>query len=131
MRDSFRDCKFMYGSPLFRLYYEFPMNLSLKGTVVLDPDGRWENEDRCDDLFKDPDEYGYISTQLTHLPRCIGYDCGNLLSYLPIYDLQLSDKQIYLQKKFESTPCVVHANFFQQMRNVPFRHRSDSVVVTQ
>ena len=79
---------------MFRLHYEFPMNPSLKGTVVLDPDGWWENEDRHDDLFEDPNEYGYVSTQLTHLPRCMGYDCGNLLSYLPIYDLQLSDKQI-------------------------------------
>ena len=61
----------------------------------------------------------------------MGYHCGNLISYLPIYDLQLSDKQIYLGKKFELTPCVVHANFFQQTRNIPFRHGSDSVVVVQ
>ena len=121
----------MYRSLLFRLHYEFPTNPSLKGTVILDPDGWWENEDRCDDLFEDPNKYGYVTTQLTHFPRCMGYDCGNLLSYLPIYDLQLSNKQIYLRKKFELTPRVVHANFFQQMRNVPFRDRSDSVVVTQ
>ena len=44
--DTFRDCKFVYGAPLFCNHYEFPTNLSLKGEVINDPDGWWENEDR-------------------------------------------------------------------------------------
>ena len=37
-RDMFRDCKYVYGSLLFRYHYEFPTNPSLKGGVVNNPD---------------------------------------------------------------------------------------------
>ena len=31
----------MYGSPLFRVHYEFPTNPSLKGSAVNDPMLNW------------------------------------------------------------------------------------------
>ena len=43
----------------------------------------WDIEDRESDLFEDADEYGYVATQLTHLPRFATYDAGNMLSYSP------------------------------------------------
>ena len=33
----FRDCKFVYGSPLFRQHYEFPTNPSLKESNEHEP----------------------------------------------------------------------------------------------
>ena len=36
--DTFRDCKYVYGSPLFRYSYEFPTNPAMKGNVVNDPE---------------------------------------------------------------------------------------------
>ena len=34
--DSFRDCKYVYGFPLFRHLYEFPFNPAMKGDIVND-----------------------------------------------------------------------------------------------
>ena len=90
----FRDCKYVYGSPLFRHHYEFPTNPLLKGDMVNDPINWWDINDRDSGIFEDADEYGYVSTQLTHLPKCI-YDIGNILSYLPIYDLNVPKEVLY------------------------------------
>ena len=79
-----RDRKFVYGSPLFRQHYEFPMNPSLKGSNN-EHGPWWDIEDRELDLFEDADEYGYVATQLTHLPRFASYDAGNMISFSP-YD---------------------------------------------
>ena len=41
----------------------------------------------CDSIFKrilDPNDFVYVATQL--LPRSMRYDCGNMMSYLPLYD---------------------------------------------
>ena len=57
--DMFRDCKYVYGSPLFRHLYEFSTNPAMKGDVVNDPKNWWE----------------------------IVNDCGNLMSYLLVYDV--------------------------------------------
>ena len=81
-RCVFRDCKFVYGSPLFRQHYEFPMNPSLKESNN-EHEPWWDIEDCESDLFEDADEYGYVATQLTHLPRFASYDAGNMLSYSP------------------------------------------------
>ena len=59
-RCVFRDCKFVYGSPLFRQHYEFPTNPSLKESNEHEP--WWDIEDRESDLFEDADEYGYVAT---------------------------------------------------------------------
>ena len=44
-QDVFRDCKYMYGSPLFRQHYEFPMNPSLRSPVIEDVGNWWDIED--------------------------------------------------------------------------------------
>ena len=36
------------------------------------------------DPFQDADNNGYLATQLSHLPKVMGYGPGNLLSYLPL-----------------------------------------------
>ena len=77
----FRDCKFVYRSPLFRQHDEFPTNPSLKES---NNEPWWDIENRELDLFEDADEYGYLATQLTHLPKFASYDAGNML-YSP-YD---------------------------------------------
>ena len=38
IKDTFRDCKFVYRSPLFRLHYEFPTNPTMKGNVINEPE---------------------------------------------------------------------------------------------
>ena len=126
--DTFRDCKYVYGSPLFRHLYEFSTNPAMKGDVVNDPENWWEIVDRHKDIFEDANDFGYVATQLSHLPHCIGYDCGNLMSFLPVYDVNLNMKcNIKLRQNSRS----VHLNFFQEARNKFFNDRSDSVVVGQ
>ena len=130
-RHVFRDCKYVHGSPLFRLHYEFPTNPSFKGHVVNDPDNWWAIQNRDEDLFEDLDDFGYIATQLTHLPKCIGYDWGNVLSYLPIYDLNISNEANYHQKRMGLTSRSVHANLLRQVKTLPFKFRTDDVAVAQ
>ena len=127
----FKDCKYVYGAPLFSAHYEFPTNLSLRGMVVNDPDNWWDIKERDSDIFEDADEYGYVSTQLTHLPKCLGYNVGNILSYLPIYDLNISNELSYMRKRIELTPRLVHANFLCQSKTLPFKFRTDQVAVAQ
>ena len=107
MKDISRDCKCVYSSPLFWIHYEYPTNPSLKGIVVNDLDNWWDIEERDSDIFEDPDEYGYVSTQLTHLPNCLGYNFGNVLSYLPINNLALSNELMCTSKCIELTPRLV------------------------
>ena len=130
--DIFRDCKYMYRSPLFRVHYEFPTNPSVKGSPVNDPMlNWWDIENRDEDISEDADDYGYVATQLMHLPKCIGYDLGNVLSYLPIYDLQVSKESIHQQKHIELTPGSVTLNFLCQSRMLPFKFRTNQVAVAQ
>ena len=130
-RDVFRDCKYVYGSPLFRWYYEFPMNPSLCGPVIEDVGNWWDIEDQDSNIFEDADDYGYMAAQLSHLPKCIGYDVGNLLSYMPIYDLHVDQRVLYYKKQIELTPPKVLSNFLCQSRTLPFKFRSDEVAVAQ
>ena len=71
-------------SPLFRYHYELPTNLHAKW---IDQHVAWLMQQRLrptrtDDVFEDADEFGYVSTQLTHLPRLVGYDMGNMLIFI-------------------------------------------------
>ena len=75
----FRDTKHVYGSPLFRHHYECPTNQSLMHHV--EQDAWWDINHREDDCFLDSDKYGYVASQLTHIPQLIGYDYGNVLTY--------------------------------------------------
>ena len=105
----FRDCKFVYGSPLFRQHYEFPTNPSLKESNEHEP--WWDIEDRESDLFEDADEYGYVATQLIHLLRFAGYDAGNMLSYSGSFNAHLRE---------ELTASKTLLDFLRQTRTLPF-----------
>ena len=74
----FRDTKHVYGSPLFRHHYEYPTNPSLMHHV--DQVAWWDINHREDDCFLDSAKYGYVASQLTHIPQLIGYDYGNVLT---------------------------------------------------
>ena len=92
----------MFGSPLFRQHHEFPTNPSLCGTGI--QNGHWwEIDDRDSNIFEDADDYGYVATQFTHLPKFISYDIGNLLVYRPIYDSMTNESNLYLIKRSELT----------------------------
>ena len=64
-------------APLFRYHYELPTN----------PDAKYIDQQiqnqvlRREDPFQDADEYGYIATQLTHLPKLVSFDPGNMLTF--------------------------------------------------
>ena len=62
----FRDTRHVYGSPLFRHHYEYPTNPSLMHHV--DQVAWWDINHREDDCFLDSDKYGYVASQLTHIP---------------------------------------------------------------
>ena len=70
-----------------------------------------------------------MATQLSHLPQCIGYDCGNVLSYLPVYDIAISDAAHHVRKKHLLTSQSVHTQFFHETRTKFFADRSDSVAI--
>ena len=70
-------------APLFRYHYELPTNPSAK---YIDQHMAWlvqmRNQVlRQEDPFQDADEYGYVATQLTHLPRLVAFDAGNMLTF--------------------------------------------------
>ena len=48
----------------------------------------WDVNHREDDCFLDSDKYGYVASQLTHIPQLIGYDYGNVLTYSEHIDNQ-------------------------------------------
>ena len=72
-----------------------------------------------------------MAAQLSHLPKCIGYNIGNILSYMPIYDLHANQRVLYYKKRIELTPPKVLSNFLRQSRTLPFKFRSDKVPVAQ
>ena len=47
----------------------------------VDQDAWWDINHREDDCFLDSDKYGYVASQLTHIPQLTGYDYGNVLKY--------------------------------------------------
>ena len=78
-----RDCRHVALAPLFRYHYELPTNPSAK---YINQHMAWlvqmRNQVlRREDPFQDADEYGYIATQLTHLPRLVAFDAGNMLTF--------------------------------------------------
>ena len=54
---------------------------------------------RHSDPFQDANEYGYVATQLSHLPRLNGYDPGNLLSYIPLYGNRMSTNDLITKRR--------------------------------
>ena len=116
-----RDCRHVTLSPLFRYHYELPTN----------PNAEWIDRDvvnqlvdiwrpnRKLDVFQDPNEYGYVASQLTHLPRMLGYEFGNILSY---------DRD---GCRLEDASEATYVRSLMQEVYVPFNERSDTVALQQ
>ena len=123
----FRDTKHIYGFPLFRHHYECPTNLSLMHHV--DQDAWWGINHREDDCFLDSDKYGYVASQLTHIPQLIGYNYGNVLTYSEHIDNQPNN----LEARIKTT--LHEPNLMRALRKevpvLPFNLHSDPVAVVQ
>ena len=77
------DCRHIALAPLFHYHYELPAN---PGVKYIDQHMAWlvqlRNQVlRMEDPFQDTDEYGYVASQLTHLPKLVAFDPGNMLTY--------------------------------------------------
>ena len=87
----------IYCSPLFRTHYDHPTNPRILGENELVNGDWWKGCTRHSDPFQDANHYGYVSTQLSHLPTKMGYDPGNLLTYLPLYGSKMNTKDLITQ----------------------------------
>ena len=68
-----------------------------------------------------------MATQLTHLPKMLGYDIGNILTYSPLYDARPNKNLDYFHKRERLTPLAVVSSFLEQSRALPFKYRTDEV----
>ena len=66
-----------------------------------------------------------MATQLTHLPKLVGYDPRNLFSYIPLYD----NDRISTKKLINASR--VYESFFYETQNRTFKIRSHSVALAQ
>ena len=115
-----RDCRHVCLSPLFHYHYELPTNPNaewIDQDAVNRLNDQWR-PDRKLDVFQDPNEYGYVASQLTHLPRMLGYDFGNSLSYDETDRLNNSTEATYLKSLFKEV-------------FIPFNQRSNAVALQQ
>ena len=71
---------------------------------------------RHEDPFQDADEYGYVATQLTHLPRLVAFDAGNMLTF--------GEDPTRLSEE------AVNRTFLKDL-NREFRHRTDTSAIVQ
>ena len=116
------DCRHVGLSPLFHYHYELPTNL---GAKWIDQHVAWLMQQcviptRTDDVFQDTDEVGYVSTQLTHLQRLVGYDTGNMLTFVD------NSEGVY-----NLTDESVNQTFWQDVMNFPFKQQTDMTAVIQ
>ena len=114
----FRDCRHVALAPLFRYHYELPTNPSAK---YIDQHMAWlvqmRNQVlRREDPFQDADEYGYVAMQLTHLPRLMAFDAGNMLTF--------GEDHTCLSEE------AVNRTFLKDL-NREFRHRTDMSAIVQ
>ena len=114
----------VYGSPLFRMHYEHPTNPRMRR----DPfGGEWWLCNHQSDPFRDADDNSYVATQLSHLPKMLGCDPGNLLSYLPLYDVNGQE----ICSKSNITSRNMHEHFFYETKHKRFKDRLNSVALAQ
>ena len=59
-----------------------------------------------------------------HLPILNGYDYGKLLSYIPLYGIRMSTKDLI-------TECRFYKSSFHEVSQCPFSAGSDSVALAQ
>ena len=121
----FRDTKHVYGSLLFRHHYECPTNPSLMHHV--DQDAWWDINHREDDCFLDSDKYGYVESQLTHIPQLIGYDYGNVLTYSEHINNQPNNLEARIKTTLHG-PNLMRA-LRKEVPMLPFNLCSDQVAV--
>ena len=126
--DIFRDTKFTYGSPLFRQHYEHPTNPSLSN--VDEEVAWWDINSREDDCFKDANDDGYVATQLSHLPRLIGYDFGNVIMYRALRGNK-EGARLYDLKQSNLSGVNVIRKLINETSELPFNLHSDSVAIVQ
>ena len=126
--DIFRDTKYTYGSPLFRQHYERPTNPSLSN--VDEEVAWWDINSREDDCVKDANDYGYVATQLSHLPRLIGYDFGNVIMYRALKGNKEGER-LYDLKRSNLSGVNVIRKLINETSELPFNLHSDSVAIVQ
>ena len=115
--DIFRDTKYTYGSPLFRQHYEHPTNPSLNG---VDDDEAWcDIDNRENYCFQDANDFGYVATQLSHLPRLMDYDFGNVLTYRSVSDNEEGARLYDLCRPSLSNTSVMK-KLFHETSELPF-----------
>ena len=112
------DCWHVALAPLFHYHYELPTNPSVK---YIDQHMAWlvqlRNQVlRMEDPFQDADEYGYVTSQLTHLSKLVAFDPGNMLTYGED-STRLSEEN-------------VNRTFMSDLK-LEFRQRSDMSAVVQ
>ena len=123
----FRDTKHVYGSPLFRHHYEYPTNPSLMHHV--DQVAWWDINHREDNCFLGSDKYGYVASQLTHIPQLIGYDYENMLTYSEHIDNQPNNLEACIKTTLHG-PNLMRA-LHKEVVVLPFNLHSDPVAVVQ
>ena len=123
----FRDTKHRYGSPLFRHHYECRTNPSLMHHV--DQDAWWDINHKEDDCFLDSDKYGYVASQLTHIPQLIGCDYGNVLTYSEHIDNQPNNLEARIKTTLHG-PNLMRA-LHKEVPVLLFNLCSDPVAVVQ
>ena len=122
--EVYRNCPRVYGSPLFHMHYEYPTNPRMHPDAM---EVEWWFRNHQSDPFQDADNNGYVATQLSHLPKMMGYDPGNLLSYLPLYNVNGQE----ICSKSSITSQNVHERFFYETKHKQFKDRLNSVAVAQ
>ena len=70
-------------------------------------------DDQYLDISQDANFYGYVATQLTHLPRLLGYDPCKLLSYIPLYGSKSLTKELITSHR-------IYKSFFHETQNRTF-----------
>ena len=82
-----------------------------------------------DDCFLDSDKYGYVASQLTHIPQLIGYEYGNVLTYSEHIDNQPNNLEARIKTTLHG-PNLMRA-LHEEVPEFPFNLCSDPVAVVQ
>ena len=118
MNNSYKDCGYVAKSPLYRNHPKM---------VAFNNNFDWRNnKDDQLDPFKDVDNYGYMASQLSHLPKAMGYDPGNMLSHIPIPAYSTTS---FIRNSITSRQ--IHSTFFKEVKEQQYVKRSQTVKVIQ
>ena len=125
MNNLYRDCGYVAKSPLYRNQYTHPTNPRM-GAFNNNFDWWCNNRDDQLNPFKDADNYGYMASQLSHLPKAMGYDPGNMLSHIPIpvYSTTSLIRNLITSRQ-------IHSTFFKEVKEQQYVKRSQTVKVIQ